>query len=36
MMRGNSGGTNHGGLFLPSMMDHMAQWRTGPMSSALR
>ncbi len=27
MMRGNSGGTNHGGLFLPSMMDHMAQWR---------
>ncbi|MEP2715662.1 amidase [Pseudophaeobacter sp.] len=28
MMRGNSGGTNYRGLFLPSMMDHMAQWRT--------
>ncbi len=27
MMHGNSGGTNHKGLFLPSMMDHMAQWR---------
>ena len=27
MMNGNSGGTNHKGLFLPSMMDHMAQWR---------
>ena len=27
MMRGNSGGTNYRGLFLPSMMDHMAQWR---------
>ncbi|MCY4167790.1 MAG: amidase [Rhodobacter sp.] len=27
MMHGNSGGTNHRGLFLPSMMDHMAQWR---------
>ena len=28
MMRGNSGGTNYRGLFLPSMMDHMAQWRS--------
>ncbi|WP_323781797.1 amidase [Thalassovita sp.] len=28
MMRGNSGGTNYKGLFLPSMMDHMAQWRS--------
>ncbi|MDE0523092.1 MAG: amidase [Boseongicola sp.] len=28
MMHGNSGGTNHRGLFLPSMTDHMAQWRT--------
>lgn len=27
MMRGNSGGTNYRGLFLPSMMDHMAGWR---------
>ncbi len=27
MMHGNSGGTNHRGLFLPSMTDHMAQWR---------
>ncbi len=27
MMHGNSGGTNYRGLFLPSMMDHMAQWR---------
>ena len=27
MMLGNSGGTNYRGLFLPSMMDHMAQWR---------
>ena len=27
MMSGNSGGTNYRGLFLPSMMDHMAQWR---------
>ncbi|MYF88835.1 MAG: amidase, partial [Boseongicola sp. SB0676_bin_33] len=27
MMHGNSGGTNHKGLFLPSMTDHMAQWR---------
>lgn len=27
MMQGNSGGTNYRGLFLPSMMDHMAQWR---------
>lgn len=27
MMRGNSGGTNYRGLFIPSMMDHMAQWR---------
>lgn len=27
MMRGNSGGTNYKGLFLPSLMDHMAQWR---------
>ena len=27
MMNGNSGGTNYRGLFLPSMMDHMAQWR---------
>ena len=26
MMHGNSGGTNYRGLFLPSMMDHMAQW----------
>lgn len=28
MMHGNSGGTNYRGLFLPSMMDHMAQWRS--------
>lgn len=28
MMHGNSGGTNYRGLFVPSMMDHMAQWRT--------
>jgi amidase len=27
MMHGNSGGTNYKGLFLPSLMDHMAQWR---------
>ncbi|MFD2855295.1 amidase [Seohaeicola zhoushanensis] len=27
MMWGNSAGTNYRGLFLPSMMDHMAQWR---------
>lgn len=27
MMRGNSAGTNYRGLFVPSMMDHMAQWR---------
>lgn len=27
MMLGNSGGTNYRGLFLPSMLDHMAQWR---------
>lgn len=30
MMRGNSGGTNYRGLFVPSMMDHMAQWRNRP------
>lgn len=28
MMHGNSGGTNYKGLFLPSMTDHMAQWRS--------
>ncbi|MEM0978597.1 MAG: amidase [Pseudomonadota bacterium] len=28
MMHGNSGGTNYKGLFLPSMMDHMAGWRS--------
>ena len=28
MMRGNSAGTNYRGLFLPSMTDHMANWRT--------
>jgi len=28
MMRGNSAGTNYRGLFLPSMIDHMAQWRS--------
>jgi len=28
MMWGNSTGTNYRGLFLPSMTDHMAQWRT--------
>ncbi len=28
MMHGNSAGTNSRGLFLPSMIDHMAQWRT--------
>ncbi len=28
MMWGNSAGTNHRGLFLPSMTDHMSQWRT--------
>ncbi|MEY8838868.1 amidase, partial [Cribrihabitans sp. XS_ASV171] len=27
MMWGNSTGTNYKGLFLPSMTDHMAQWR---------
>ncbi|WP_150526673.1 amidase [Roseibium sediminis] len=27
MMHGNSSGTNYRGLFLPSMVDHMAQWR---------
>lgn len=27
MMNGNSTGTNYRGLFLPSMTDHMAQWR---------
>ncbi len=27
MMWGNSGGSNHRGLFLSSMTDHMAQWR---------
>lgn len=27
MMRGNTGGTNCRGLFLPSMVDHMARWR---------
>ena len=27
MMKGNSGGSNYKGLFLPSLMDHMAQWR---------
>ncbi len=27
MMHGNSSGTNYRGLFLPSMTDHMAQWR---------
>lgn len=27
MMHGNSTGTNYRGLFLPSMTDHMAQWR---------
>ena len=30
MMHGNSGGTNYRGLFIPSMMDHMAQWRSRP------
>jgi len=28
MMHGNSAGTNSRGLFVPSMMDHMAQWRS--------
>jgi amidase len=28
MMHGNSAGTNYRGLFLPSMIDHMAQWRS--------
>lgn len=27
MMWGNSAGTNYRGLYLPSMIDHMAQWR---------
>lgn len=27
MMHGNSAGTNYRGLYLPSMIDHMAQWR---------
>ena len=27
MMWGNSAGTNYRGLFVPSMIDHMAQWR---------
>ncbi len=27
MMWGNSAGSNYRGLFLPSMIDHMAQWR---------
>ncbi len=30
MMHGNSAGTNYRGLFLPSMIDHMAQWRSRP------
>ncbi len=30
MMHGNSGGTNYRGLFVPSMMDHMATWRSRP------
>lgn len=28
MMWGNSSGSNYRGLFLPSMTDHMAQWRS--------
>lgn len=28
MMHGNSAGTNYRGLFMPSMIDHMAQWRS--------
>ena len=28
MMWGNSAGSNYRGLFLPSMTDHMAQWRS--------
>ena len=28
MMHGNSAGSNYRGLFLPSMIDHMAQWRS--------
>ena len=28
MMWGNSAGSNYRGLFLPSMIDHMAQWRS--------
>ena len=28
MMHGNSAGTNYRGLFLPSMIDHMGQWRS--------
>jgi amidase len=30
MMHGNSAGTNYRGLFVPSMIDHMAQWRSRP------
>lgn len=28
MMHGNCAGTNHKGLFLPSMIDHFASWRS--------
>lgn len=28
MMHGNSGGTNHRGLFLPSVIERMAEWRS--------
>lgn len=38
MMHGNSAGTNYRGLFLPSMIDHMAQWhnRADELSHSLK
>ena len=38
MMWGHSAGTNYRGLFLPSMMDHMAQWhgRADELSHSLK
>ncbi|WP_085884470.1 amidase [Oceanibacterium hippocampi] len=38
MMHGNTSGTNHRGLFLPSMVDHFANWenRADELSSSLK
>ncbi len=38
MMHGNGSGTNYRGLFLPSMTDHFASWRsrTGELSPSLK